>query len=103
MLQGGKKKFEIVENDLILQSLSEGVCVVDVNRKITFANRSAAEMLGYESAELLEKNYDVVFFQRDKTLAPDELAICPIQFALTEGTISHINAETFFRAGKAGF
>ena len=106
MIQGGNNKngqLEIVENDSILQSLSEGVCVIDVNRKITFANRSAAEMLGYESAELLGKNYDIIFFQRDKTLAPDELAICPIQFALTEGTISHINAETFFRADKAGF
>ena len=94
----------IIDNDLILQSLAEGVCVVDESRKIVFANLSAARLLGYQTADdLLEKNYDVVFFNYDKAASEEELAVCPIQFALTEGAASHINTETFFRLGGDTF
>ena len=100
MTQRGKSKigqFEIFDNDLILQSLSEGVCVIDAARKLTFANHSAAKLLGYKSTDLLGKNYDIIFFQCDKSLSEEELAICPIQFTLTEGAASYTKAETFFR------
>ncbi len=105
-MQGKKSKIgqlEIIDNDLILQSLSEGVCVIDAARKFRFINYSAAELLGYKSADLIGKNYDLVFFQRDKSFSEEELAICPIQFTLTEGAVSHINTETFFRADGSTF
>lgn len=106
MMQGKESKNrqpKLDGNDLILQSLSEGVCVIDAARKIAFANRSAAKLLGCQNEDLLEKNYDIIFFQRDKSLSEEELAICPIQFALTEGAASHINTETFFRADGSAF
>jgi PAS domain S-box-containing protein len=90
-------------NELILQSLSEGICVVDAERKITFANPAAALLFGCEPSELLEKNYDLAFFHQDKTLSAEDLAVCPIQFALTVGATSHINTETFFRADGEDF
>ncbi len=97
------RQLEIFDNDLILQSLSEGVCVIDAARKFTFINHSAAKLLGYKSTDLLGKNYDIVFFQHDKSHSEEELAICPIQFALTEGAASHTNAETFFRSDGSPF
>ncbi len=106
MTKRGKSKIgqiEIFDNDLILQSLSEGVCVIDADRKLTFANHSAAKLLGYKSTDLLGKNYDIIFFQCDKSLAEEDLAICPIQFALTEGAASHTKAETFFRSDGSPF
>ena len=106
MTQRGKSKigqFEIFDNDLILQSLSEGVCVIDAARKLTFANHSAAKLLGYKSTDLLGKNYDIIFFQCDKSLFEEELAICPIQFTLTEGAASYTKAETFFRTDGSPF
>ncbi len=106
MTQGKKAKtgqIEFFNNDLILQSLSEGVCVIDASRKIAFANHSAVRLLGSQTTDLIGKNYDIVFFRRDKSLSDDELAICPIQFALVEGTASHINTETFFRSDESPF
>ncbi|MBS1798049.1 MAG: response regulator [Acidobacteria bacterium] len=91
-------RLENIDNEAILQSLSEGVCVIDAGRKIAFANRSAARQLGCDAAGLLGRNYDLVLFGRDKRLSEDELAVCPIQFALTEGAASHINEESFLRA-----
>jgi len=106
MTEGRKAKIgqiEIIDNDLILQSLSEGVCVIDAARKIAFANHSAAKLLGFQNDDLIGKNYDIVFFRHDKSLSEDELAVCPIQFALTEGAASHINTETFFRSDGSTF
>lgn len=96
-------QIEIIDNDLILQSLSEGVCVIDASRKLAFANHSAAKLLDFQNDDLIGKNYDIVFFRHDKSLSEDELAICPIQFALTEGAASHINTETFFRSDGSTF
>jgi len=96
-------QIEIIDNDLILQSLSEGVCVIDASRKITFANHSAARLLNFQNEDLIGKNYDIVFFRHDKSLSEEDLAICPIQFALTEGAASHINTETFFRSDASTF
>ncbi len=90
-------------SELILQSLSEGICVIDAERKITFANPAAARLFVCQTSELLEKNYDLIFFHQDKTLSEEDLAVCPIQFALTVGTTSHINTETFYRADGSDF
>lgn len=90
-------------DDLILQSLSEGVCIVDKSRQIVFANDFAARLLDCELAELLEKKYDLAFFHRDKSLSEEELSVCPIQFTLTEGTVSHIETDNFFRSDGSDF
>lgn len=84
--------------DLILQSLSDGVCVVDSERRIAFANHSAAALLAYEAGSLAGMPYDIAFFGRDKTLSIDEITTCPIQFALTDAAATHVNSETFLRA-----
>jgi PAS domain S-box-containing protein len=93
----------VKRNDLILQSLSEGVCIINVARKIVFANNSAAKLLDCEFSALLEKNYDIVFFGQDKTLSEEDLAVCPIQFSLIEGATSHIKTESFRRSDGGSF
>jgi PAS domain S-box-containing protein len=90
-------------NDLILQSLSEGVCVINQSRQIVFANNSALRLLDCELTNLLKKKYDLAFFQRDKSLSEEDLATCPIQFALTEGATSRIEADNFFRSDGSDF
>lgn len=96
-------QFEKTDDDFILQALSEGVCLISADRKVSFANRSAVRMLDYEEAgQLIGRNYDLVFFHRDKTRVEEELAVCPIQFALVDGASSQINSETFFQSnGKS--
>lgn len=99
MSQSAGPTISLIEfgNELILESLSEGVCVVDPSRRIVFANRSAARLLGAEPGQLAGLAYDLAFFGHDKRDDPSELAVCPIQFAISEGAASHINSETFVR------
>ena len=80
-------------NDLILQSIAEGICVVDAAEKITFSNRAADRMFGGQLAALKNKSYEEIFFQRVK----NSTECCPIRFTLTEGETSHVQNETFTR------
>lgn len=98
MPRSAEIKNRFLSNDLILQSLSDGVCVVDSDRRIAFANHSAANLLGRDLQSIAGMPYDITFFGRDKSLNPDELARCPIQFALSDAAATHVNSETFLRA-----
>lgn len=89
----------IFSTDLILQSISESICVIDQTGKIVFANLSAAKNLGYAPSEIIGKNYHETLFNRSNA----DALFCPIDFALTEGEISHVSTETFFRSDKSGF
>ncbi len=89
----------IFPTDLVLQSIAEGVCVIDQDEKIVFANFSAAKNFGYTPTEIIGKNYHELLFNRKKA----EALFCPISFALTEGETSHVNTETFFRKDGSNF
>ena len=91
---------QILNNELILHSIAEGVCVVETAGKITYLNSSAAKMFGGEISDLVGRNYEEILFQRDDET---ENLTCPIRFALSEGEISHVNTETFFRRTGASF
>ncbi|MCU0238353.1 MAG: ATP-binding protein, partial [Pyrinomonadaceae bacterium] len=93
---------KIHRNELILQSIGEGVCGIDLEGKISFANPSALKMLGWKNDEIIGTHYNKVFFIKNADNA-EVLDICPIQFALTVGETSHVNAETFFRQNGSSF
>lgn len=95
--QNWEKNF--YQTDLILQSITEGICVIDLNGEITFTNRAAKNLLGFQLADLNGRNYEETLFNRPK----NEIEFCPIRFALTDGEISHVNTETFFRADESSF
>lgn len=95
--QNWEKNF--YQTDLILQSITEGICVIDLNGEITFTNRAAKSLLGFYLNDLNGRNYEEMLFNRPK----NEIEFCPIRFALTDGEISHVNTETFFRADKSSF
>jgi len=96
-----KQKWEknFYQTDLILQSITEGICVIDLNCEITFTNRAAKSLLGIHLNDLNGRNYEETLFNRPK----NEIEFCPIRFALTDGETSHVNTETFFRADKSSF
>lgn len=91
---------QIIDNELILSSVTEGICVVNTAKKIIYLNSSAAKMFGSENSDLIGQDYDRVFFHCDGEI---ENLTCPISFALTEGETSHVNAETFFRCDGTSF
>ena len=91
---------QILNNELILHSIAEGICVVETAGKITYLNSSAAKMFGGEISDLVGRNYEEILFQRDDET---ENLTCPIRFVLSEGEISHVNTETFSRRTGASF
>ncbi len=90
-----------VSTKAILGSLLEGVVIVDRKRTIVYANRAAVKMLGADADVLIGSGYDLSFFNRRKTDA--ELEVCPINFAITEGTASHMRDEVFVRNDGTDF
>lgn len=99
-----RKKFWERHTDcsgLILQSLSEGVCVIDADFRIAFTNNSCAHMLGFEADQIIGKTYEKIFFRRTDFDAESE--VCPIRFTLLEGANSHIKTETFYRKNNTDF
>lgn len=96
-----KKEWEksFFQTDLILQSIAEGVCVIDQSGEITFTNRAAKSLLGFEASELTGRNYEETLFNRTQ----NTVEFCPVRFALTDGESSHVNTETFYRADKSSF
>ena len=85
-------------NEMILQSVGEGICVIDKHGNISFANLSAAKMLGWISHELIGKSYKEVLFGSADATSPDDIYAksSPVEFTLTEGEPVHIYTETFF-------
>jgi PAS domain S-box-containing protein len=90
----------LIRNEMILQSIKEGVCLIDKDHRITFANASAAKMLGWKAEELISEPFEAVLFgQAEDNEANDH----PIHFVLTEGETIHVNTETFFRRDGSSF
>ena len=94
---------QIARNDLILQSIGEGVCVIDTENLISFANNSASKMLGWKQENLIGKRYEKVFFGEDFEEQNADENINPIQFARLEGETIHVNTETFFHRNGTDF
>ena len=92
------KELQINQNEIILQSLSEGVCQIDETGKITYANASAKRLLGRKKSEIIGKFYSEIFFGVDEETFSKESPFCPILFVLTAGETSHVNDETFLKS-----
>lgn len=91
---------QITRNDLILQSIGEGVCVIDKESRISFANDSALKMLSWQMGDLVGQNYEKILFAEQ---TEDETNISPIEFARAEKEKIHVNKETFHRQNGTSF
>ncbi len=80
--------------ELILQSVSEGICVINKENRISFVNPSALKLLGYQSEELNGQRYEIIF---GKLPDDDDATLYPIQFALHEGQTTHVHDEFFYQ------
>ncbi|MBI2845767.1 MAG: PAS domain S-box protein [Chloroflexi bacterium] len=72
-------------NESILQSMTDGLLVVDTLGRATLANRAVERMLGYESGELFGKSAEEIFgpnalgvqesLEREAVMAPREVVL----------------------------
>jgi PAS domain S-box-containing protein len=97
------------QNELILHSVGEGICGLDLDGNITFINPSAARIFGWEPDELIGKNAHTAFHNKrpDGSFYPQEQ--CPIHSALHNDNTEHctntdsIMNEEFVRKDGALF
>lgn len=84
-------------NDLLLQTIDEGIHEIDAAGRIVFQNASALRMLGYEKDELLGQDFHAVIHHHkaDGSIYPVEES--PIYATLQDGQSRRIRGEVFFR------
>ncbi len=94
-------------NESILHSLGSGLVTVNNERRITFFNDVAEQVLGYEAFEVLGRPFDEVFPDIAKKLLPDELlrnggslASQEISFQRRDGKKLHLGYSVTCRAPR---
>ncbi len=88
---------------LILESAAEGIYGLDVHGRTTFVNPAAAEMLGWETEDLLgEPMHDVSHHSHPDGSSYDHLT-CPIYAAFSDGRVHHVEDEVFWRKDGSSF
>ncbi len=91
-----ENRIELTEesSELILNSLSEGVCQIASDGRITYANESACRLLRKDRSFIIGISFDEVLYGKQTNT---ENEFCPIKFVLTEGEVSHVKTDTFLR------
>lgn len=89
--------------ELILESTGEGICGIDRQGTITFANLAAAQILGYAATELVNSpGYSIWHrIQTEDKSHPRES--CPIYKGHNQGIQSGGDDEFFWRKDGSGF
>lgn len=88
---------------LILDSIEEGVYVVDMLGRATFINSAAADMLGWTPGAFVGHGTHDRVHHSHPDGTPYAAADCSMMAALREGTVHHADDEVFWRADGTSF
>jgi PAS domain S-box-containing protein len=91
------------QNELILNSVGEGLCGVDLQGKTTFINPAAAKLLGYSVAELLGQSIEVLLPPHKVDGTAYALETSPLYEALRKGLVHQGMDEIFQRKNGSIF
>jgi PAS domain-containing protein len=82
-------------NELILEAAGEGIYGLDLEGRTTFVNPAAAQMVGWDSQDLIgQSQHDILHHTKpDGTPYPREH--CPIYAAFKDGKVHHVSDEVF--------
>jgi PAS domain S-box-containing protein len=90
------------EDDLLLESLGEGVCGVDERGLVTFANDAALSLFGLERQTLLGKDLHQTTHHHHRDGRPYPNAECDLTLTLLDGR-TRAGESTFFKADGTAF
>jgi PAS domain S-box-containing protein len=85
------------QNKLLLESVGEGICGIDINGITTFANPAANKILGYTTEELLGKNLHALTHRTNPDGRPNSNNECPIYMACSDGKVHQESSDFFYR------
>ena len=88
------------DNKMILEAAGEGIYGLDCEGNTTFANPSAAAMLGYTVEELIGQSMHTLLHHTKKDGTHYHKENCPIYAAFKDGAVHHIEDDIFW--GKDG-
>ncbi len=91
------------QNELILNSVGEGLCCLDLQGRITFVNPAAAKLLRYRVEELLGQSIYVILSHTRADGAPYPLEESPIYASLRNAVVHQVINEVFWRKDVTSF
>lgn len=91
------------QNQLILNSVGEGLCGLDLQGRITFVNPAAAKLLGYSVEEALGQFIDIILPDSKSGGTPYYLTESPIYESLYDGAVHQVSGEAFRRKDNSSF
>jgi PAS domain S-box-containing protein len=89
--------------ELILNAVGEGVYGLDLEGKATFVNPAAANMIGWDSRDLIGQSMHSVLHHSKPDGRPYPIHECPIYQAFRDGRIHRANTEVFWRKDGSSF
>lgn len=89
--------------ELILESAGEGIFGLDADGKVSFVNRAASRMLGWEPEELTGKPHHTLVHHSRADGSPYPEEDCPIHQAYRDGKVHHGTDELFWTKSGKGF
>ena len=85
------------DNEMILQAAGEGIYGLDREGNTTFANPSAAAMLGYTVEELIGQSMHSLLHHTRPDGTHYNKENCPIYAAFKDGAVHHIDDDIFWK------
>jgi PAS domain S-box-containing protein len=89
--------------EMIFNSISEGIHSIDLQGRIVFENPAAARMLGWPASEMLGRDAHMTIHHSHADGAPFPDSDCPIIDALLTGSSRRVRGEVFWRTDQTCF
>ena len=91
------------QHESILESVGDGICGVDMDGRLSFVNRSAANIFGYTPEEMRGKNLHALVHHSYPDGSPYSAEQCPIFGSLARETPLAVNDDFFWRKDGTWF
>ncbi len=91
------------QNELILRSAGEGICGLDLEGNITFANPAAARLLGWDVDDLVGEPCHGIAHHSKSDGSPYPREECPVCTALGDETVCVVDSEVYWRKDGKSF
>ena len=91
------------QNELILNSVGEGIYGLDLDGNVTFVNPAAAEMIGWVMTDLIGQSMHRVLHHSYADGSPYPRETCPIYAAFKDGAVYRVTDEVFWRQDGSSF
>jgi diguanylate cyclase (GGDEF)-like protein/PAS domain S-box-containing protein len=90
------------QNEIILNSLGDGLFELDSSGEVSFINPAALKMLGYQGRDIVGQNLHELIHHKKEDGSPYAGADCPILATLRDGKEHYLGDEVFWtKRGEA--